>query len=168
MKSLSNVSIEPVSEGATLSSQMAGFFDNIRKRAFELFKSRGEVEGYALDDWLTAERELFKIPEATFTETDASFELKIDVPGFSEKDLTVTAMPDALIVTGEYKSERTKNEGGFGFSETTEKSVFRRFDLPVPVNTDKVLAKLDKGLLTVTAPKTAKTARKLLPIATAA
>jgi Protein of unknown function (DUF2934) len=30
----------------------------IRERAFELFKARGSADGYAMDDWLQAEREL--------------------------------------------------------------------------------------------------------------
>ena len=30
----------------------------IRRRAYELYEERGRVEGFALDDWLEAEREI--------------------------------------------------------------------------------------------------------------
>jgi outer membrane protein TolC len=30
----------------------------IRRRAFELYEQRGRVDGFALDDWLRAEREI--------------------------------------------------------------------------------------------------------------
>ena len=32
----------------------------IAKRAFELYENRGRIHGHALDDWLNAEREIFK------------------------------------------------------------------------------------------------------------
>jgi hypothetical protein len=32
--------------------------DEIRKRAYELYEQRGRQAGRALDDWLTAEREI--------------------------------------------------------------------------------------------------------------
>jgi len=32
--------------------------ERIRQRSFELYEQRGRVDGYALDDWLQAEREI--------------------------------------------------------------------------------------------------------------
>jgi DUF2934 family protein len=32
--------------------------ESIRRRAYELYEQRGRVEGFALDDWLQAEREI--------------------------------------------------------------------------------------------------------------
>ena len=32
--------------------------ERIRRRAYELYEQRGKVDGFALDDWLLAEREL--------------------------------------------------------------------------------------------------------------
>lgn len=34
--------------------------ERIRQRAFELYEWRGRVDGFALDDWLQAERELLR------------------------------------------------------------------------------------------------------------
>jgi len=32
--------------------------ESIRRRAYELYEQRGTIEGFALDDWLQAEREI--------------------------------------------------------------------------------------------------------------
>jgi hypothetical protein len=32
--------------------------ESIRRRAYELYGQRGKIEGFALDDWLQAEREI--------------------------------------------------------------------------------------------------------------
>lgn len=32
--------------------------ESIRRRAYELYEQRGRIEGFALDDWLQAEREI--------------------------------------------------------------------------------------------------------------
>ena len=35
--------------------------ERIRRRAFELYEQRGRVDGFALDDWLQAEREILGV-----------------------------------------------------------------------------------------------------------
>ena len=62
-------------------------------------------------------------------------------------------MPGALIVQGSAIRTQDKNEGNVRFSEFGQKSLFRRFDLPEPINLDKVTANLDKGVLHLTALK---------------
>ena len=48
-------SLEPRSENARFP---AGVEERIRRRAYELYKRRGRVDGFALDDWLQAENEI--------------------------------------------------------------------------------------------------------------
>ena len=47
---------------------------------------------------------------------------------------------------------RSRSKNAY-YSEFGEKSLYRRFDLVVPIDVDRVTAKVDKGLLTVIAPK---------------
>jgi Protein of unknown function (DUF2934) len=35
--------------------------ESIRRRAYELYEQRGRIEGFALDDWLQAEREILGV-----------------------------------------------------------------------------------------------------------
>jgi len=39
--------------------------EQIRRRAYELYKERGRVDGYGLDDWLQAEAEVLDIRTKT-------------------------------------------------------------------------------------------------------
>ncbi len=48
-------SLEPRSLKLNLRSNAQ---ERIRRRAFELYEQRGRVDGFALDDWLQAEREI--------------------------------------------------------------------------------------------------------------
>jgi len=123
----------------------------IRDRAFSIFEKRGTGEGDALDDWLQAERDLTCATESDLVEKDGEFRLSVSVPGFAEKDLKVTALPDGLVVSAESKHRHEKDEGSVHFCEFSEKQLFRRFDLPKAIDVDKVTAHLDKGILRVTA-----------------
>ena len=62
-------------------------------------------------------------------------------------------VPDALIVSTSSSHTHEKNEGNVRFCEFGQKTLFRRFDLPQPINLDKVTADLNKGVLDLTAPK---------------
>ena len=39
-------------------AQSSDIDERIRRRAYELYEQRGKVDGFALDDWLQAEREI--------------------------------------------------------------------------------------------------------------
>lgn len=132
---------------------MDALMERIRLRAYELFQSRGAGDGSALDDWLKAEDSLLLTPESDLVESDDKFELQIAAPGFDANDIEVSALPDALIVSAENTHNHEKTEGNVRFCEFGEKSLFRRFDLPAPIDTNKVTASLQKGILKVTAPK---------------
>lgn len=63
-KRASNVVTMPAPLNATeLASQPASLPDAnaIAQRAYEIYESRGRIDGYDVDDWLQAERELKSI-----------------------------------------------------------------------------------------------------------
>ena len=53
----------------------------IRQRAFEIFERRGAGDGFAVSDWLSAERDLFRIPEAELLDREGKFEARVAAPG---------------------------------------------------------------------------------------
>jgi HSP20 family protein len=122
--------------------ELRDMFEEIQKKAFELFEHRGSDPGKELD-------------QAELAETDAEFRIEVGVPGLEAKDTKVTAEPNAILVQAhaeKYSEKRSKN---VYYSEFGEKSLYRRFDLAAPIDLDRVSAKVDKGLLTVIAPKKA-------------
>jgi HSP20 family protein len=169
---MSNVAIEKVPGNGnvfrSLINETETVFQRIRNRAFELFQLRGGSEGSDLDDWFKAEREMLVMPECDVAEKDGSFELMLALPGFETKELKLTALPDALVVSGESKKPVTETEGNVQFRGVEEKKLFRRFDFPAAIDQEKVQAHLDKGVLYVTAPRVDKPASKPVPIAAAA
>ena len=139
--------------------------DRIRQRAFEIFEQRGGGDGFAIDDWLNAERDLFRIPESALLERDGKFEARVSIPGFNPDDVLVMVSPHALIVKGSSAHEHDGSRGGVQLSEFDQKTLFRRFDLPEPINVDNVTAKLEKGVLELIAHKSKGESTQGRPIA---
>src|SRR5580704_7187866 len=110
------VAIEKLDEkraaGSSVFNEMKTLSERIRQRAFELFERRGAGDGLAVDDWLSAERDLFRLPESELIEKDGKFEARVSAPGIDPEDVKVTALPDALIVKGSstHKHERTDGD----------------------------------------------------------
>lgn len=135
-------------------------FDNligrIRDRAYELFAGRGFSNGHALEDWVAAEKE-FGWPAAELVERDDAFSLRVALPGFKRRDVTVTAGPRELTVQAARQSRRKKRTSKrLSFVRWTEFSshdVCRRVELPCAIDMDGVSARFTNGLLKIEAPK---------------
>lgn len=91
------------------------------------------------------------LPSATLEETDDAFVLEVDLPGVSKKDVSVEASDNRIAITGERKErERT---GVLRRSTTVTGTFSYEVELPVPVNSGKIDAHMDDGVLILTAPK---------------
>lgn len=141
----------------SLLDRMDEVFNDIRKKAFEIFEKNGRVFGRELDDWLQAEGEFLHPVHLQLAESDKSLELQAEVPGFSEKELDISVEPRRVTISG--KREATKKEvkkGKAVYSESCCDQILRVVDLPVEVETDKVTATLKNGILELTMPKVTK------------
>lgn len=90
------------------------------------------------------------------SESDKDFTVKAEVPGFSIKDLTVSAEPNSILIHG--KKEQTKEEKDgkkVRYSEVSSSEICRRIDLPASINPDKVSATLNNGVLELNISKAA-------------
>ncbi len=154
---MSQVAVEKVggkkAAATSVFEEMKAISERIRQRAFEIFERRGGGHGFAENDWANAERDLFSIPQAELIEKDGAFKINVSAPGFDPDDVRVMALPDALLIRASSAHEHKGKEGNVLFCEFDQKKLFRRFDLPDPINIDKVSATLDKGVLQVTAIK---------------
>ncbi len=138
---------------ASIFDEMKALEEQIRRRAFEIFEQRSAGAGFETEDWLNAERDLLRTPESELVEQDGRFEIQVSTPGFHAADVHVTALPDALIVKARSTHKHDESKGAVRFSEFGGKTLFRRFDLPEPIDVDKVTANLDRGVLHLTALK---------------
>jgi HSP20 family protein len=108
----------------------------------------------------------FVAPSIDVKETEAAVEITAELPGVDEKDVEVHLAEGVLTIRGEKKSEReSKDEkAGYHLTERSYGSFSRSFELPYPVEPDKVSASFERGVLKVTLPKppeAEKRARKI-------
>lgn len=154
---MANVTVQKVEDNrpavGPFLEEMKATFDQIRKRAFELFERRGGAPGFDVEDWVRAEHDLFWVPQAELIETEAEFEIKVGVPGFEAKDLNITAESTEILIQGNAEKREERTEKGVSYSEFGTKSLYRRFALATPIETAAVTANVENGMLIVSAPK---------------
>lgn len=143
---------DPVKQAPPIFAELEKRFDAVQQRSHELFLNRGQVDR-ALDDWFAAEHELFGWTAAELSEKDETYEVDFALAGFDAKDIQVTAMPNEIIVRAATNDTREVEKDKVLWSEFGSKDVCRRFELPDPIDTEKVTATLDKGILRIKARK---------------
>ena len=101
-------------------------------------------------------------PASAFTptfevkETSDSFVLRADVPGVAEKDLDVAVHNGVLTVSGSRQAEERKEGESYAIYERQYGSFSRSFALPDLADGERIDAKLDNGVLTLTVAKKAE------------
>ena len=106
-------------------------------------------------------------PAVDVKETDTQVVVKAEVPGIEAKDINISVTGDVLTIKGEKKSEREEKEENYHIVERSYGSFSRSLALPGAVKLDKIEAKYDKGVLTVTCPKKEEVKPKAIEIKTA-
>jgi len=104
-------------------------------------------------------------PSVDIAETDAAFEIQLQLPGVKKSDVNIEIDKNRLEVSGERKFENETNEKNFHSRESYYGKFNRSFNLPDIVNVDKINATQEDGILTILLPKDEKkTAKKLIKI----
>ena len=105
-------------------------------------------------------------PQVEVTEQTKAYEISAELPGVDEKDVNVTLQDHTLIVSGEKKSECKEEKKDYYLSERSYGSFQRSFRLPEDVNEDKISAKFEKGVMTISLPRvaTAKSKGRQIPV----
>jgi len=107
------------------------------------------------------------VPAVDVYEDEHSLTLKLEVPGLNEEDINVTLENNTLTVSGERKFEKEEKEENFHRIERRYGSFTRTFRLPNTVDSEKVEAGYDKGVLKITLAKRAEAKPKTIKIASA-
>jgi HSP20 family protein len=106
-------------------------------------------------------------PAVDVKETADKVELKAEIPGMDAKDIKISVVGEVLTIKGDKKSEREEKEENYHLVERSYGSFSRSLPLPAAVDTDKIEAQYDKGVLTVTCPKKEEVKPKAIEIKTA-
>jgi len=160
VQKIANKTAEPLPVFKDIEKQ----FEDVRRKAFELFEKRGREFGHELEDWLKAEHEVLGWPAAELTEADSKYELALTLPGYEPKDIEVTATPSEIIVHAKVEEHKKEEKEECLWTEFRSNDVYRRFDLPEAIDVEKTKANLDKGMLHITAAKAVKAGAKAVAV----
>lgn len=84
-------------------------------------------------------------PATNFFEDKSSFSVELELPGFTKKEIELESKQGELHVSGSRKRKEDDSKSDITFK--------RSFSLPDLVDADKIGARLENGLLTITIPK---------------
>ena len=104
------------------------------------------------------------VPAVDVYEDEHNLVLKLEVPGVNEEDLNIQAENNTLTVKGERSFEKEEKEENFHRIERRYGSFQRTFRLPNTVDSDKIDAHYDKGVLKITVAKKAEAKPKQIKV----
>lgn len=94
------------------------------------------------------------VPRLDVAEDDKAFHVTVELPGMSEKDVSLSVTDRVLTIRGEKKEEKEKKEKDVYRRERAYGSFRRDLELPAAVDTGKIDAAFKNGVLTIELPKT--------------
>lgn len=139
--------------------------EQVRRRAYEIFQTRGRELGHDMEDWIRAQREIMGWPAAELAEQDSEYQIEMTLPGFDPKQVEVAVSPGEIVVHAEIKGEEKPEGRHIVWTEFGPNNVTRHFRLPTPIDVTKTEATFEHGLLKITAAKAPEA--KPMPVAVA-
>lgn len=122
-------------------------------RLFENTFARGQAGG---SEW---------IPAVDIRETDQELTFEVELPGITLEDVEVTAENGVLTIRGQRpEASKGTDEAWYHLVERNYGSFMRRFQLPQGVDTSKIEADVELGMLHVHIPKAALPQPKTIQI----
>jgi HSP20 family protein len=98
------------------------------------------------------------VPALELSDTGTAYRLTAELPGMTDKDVTVELADGVLTVAREKSEDKQTNEGGCLISERHYGAFNRVVTLPQDADPDAISATFEHGLLTVTIDKDKKAA----------
>lgn len=99
-------------------------------------------------------------PRVDIVENDQAYELHVAAPGVNKDDFQIEVKDNVLSIHGERKFSTEKKETNYHSIETQFGSFSRSFNLPENVDSSKINAVYNNGILELTIPKDAKKSLK--------
>ena len=107
-----------------------------------------------LMDWNLTNYSNATLPAVNVKETEDEYILEVAAPGMSKKDFKVNFQKNVLTISSEKEEEKKEKEDNYTRREFCYQSFQRSFTVPASdVNSDKITACYDDGILSVKLPK---------------
>jgi HSP20 family protein len=103
-------------------------------------------------------------PSLDVSESKDNLVIKTDLPGLEVKDVDISISGDMLTIKGEKSREEEEKGEHYYCCERYQGAFQRSLRLPVAVEIDQAKATFDKGVLTITLPKSEGARKKRIEI----
>jgi HSP20 family protein len=105
-------------------------------------------------------------PATDVREDEEGLRVVVELPGINSEDVKVAIENGVLSISGEkhHESKEEDDDGNYHLVERRYGSFERSFRLPRSVDSDKVNAKFENGLLTIEIPKSEKAKKREIAI----
>lgn len=104
------------------------------------------------------------VPSVDLEETAEEFIVRAEVPGMRKDELDVNITASQVTIKGERKEESKAKDTVFYRREARYGSFSRTIEMPAEIVPEKVAAKLDSGMLTLTLPKAEPSKHKVVKV----
>lgn len=127
------IKFEPLREIETLHDRIQKYFDDFPSFGFNLSDSFS--------------------PKIDISEEKDKINVVAEIPGVKKDNIKITLQDNILTIEGEKKKETEEKDENFYRSERIFGSFKRSFTLPVEVDSEKVEAKFNEGMLNISLKK---------------
>jgi HSP20 family protein len=121
-------------------------FDHLRREMLRVFDSVAGSDG-------NHEGSAGVSPPLNVGEDDNNYYIRAEVPGIKLTDLSVSALPNSISITGKRDLPRESEKVSYHRKERTEGAFSRTLSLPSEIAADRVEAQYSDGILSLTLPK---------------
>lgn len=117
---------------------------NLIDELFDSFLSNDYHENYLQNS---------RKPATNVFETEKDFRIELMLPGFAKEDVQMNYHKNLLTIKVEKEGNEENNEYKYSHREFSAYNFEKSFKLPNTVDTEKIDAKFENGILTVVLPK---------------
>lgn len=118
-----------------------------------------------VDDFLGAtETKNHYVPAVDVTETEKAYLVSLDVPGLSKEEIKIELLGDQLKISGERATDKDETNKKYHVIERSYGRFERTIQLPDNIDSDKVEALHENGVLKIALPKTEAAKPKVIDV----
>jgi len=110
------------------------------------------------------ESSLSVTPPVDIEETENDYRISAEIPGIEKGDIKITLENNVLSISGEKKVEKEVKDENYHRFERHYGKFHRSFELPGPINREKIDADYKNGVLNITVPKTEESKPKQIEV----
>jgi HSP20 family protein len=130
-------------------------------RLVEYFLGRGGM----MQPWAGSSEIAAWTPTVDLAETEDQIRIRAELPGMSADDVDVSVSEDRVVISGEKKSQTETTRNGWTHRESRSGRFSRSIPLPEPIDTERVTARFERGVLLVELAKSEAGTSRRIPVA---